>query len=458
MARIAIMALEGLEEVVDAPVDAPMEDTSVEEIAEQPENEIIEMNSISDEMEDHSDSMEEAADTAETLTDIHDQMGESLETGGLDETAAAAIEVAVEHMLARVGFPPKRAGFALEAFKSKASRVHATKVAMEGIAERAKQVWAAIVASFKKVYEWIKNFIAQVLDGALKMEKRAEDVIKAAQAKKGKTPTADVKIKGSNLVKYLRNDNKIVQGSELIAQYEKHAKSNISNTADEISINITSNVICLFDDIANQSAFDDYIETIFDFNHKRHESLGGVSPKEVDGMTVTEEAFGLSDFAIHSTITRKGAKVDEIKGNLSKSKVSIDKRSTYKEIDSGSEFIALTPDEVIELATAVQSHMKIFNSTKDKIAKLEAASDNISKKANAMITKDLKDEKQIANVNLVKVYSMKAINTLTTLVSKTRSVDINITKAALDYCASSLKKTGEGDAPAQIENKKTEEK
>jgi hypothetical protein len=447
MTRIAIMALEGLEEVVEEVV----EDTSVEEIVDQPENEIIEMAETTTELENHDDSIEEAADTAETLTDIHDEMDASLETGGLDETAAAAIGVAVEHMCKRVGFPPNRNGFALEAFKSKASRIQATKIAMENIAERAKQLWAAIVAMFWKAVEMVKQFFIRLFDGAAKLAHRGEATIAAAKAKAGKAAPADAKVSGAAMSKYLRNGNMIVSGDDLVTAYTKFTGNNPSLNAQFYALGASDAMVKLFEAVNSNDKFDELLEKQFSEHNYGEKATG----KEVvvEGMDVYEDKFGLGDMAVYYTLIPSGTPAGNIKPLLGKMGSKVAKVSGYTEIEKA-EFPPMNADTATKLASVVKEAMDGYSKIKADIVKIETSQKNVATKAKAMSGKDTPTD-AANNVSSVQACSRYVISVTTTLLAQTRSHDINVAKAALDYCSASLAKIGkEEKAPeAKAEDK-----
>jgi hypothetical protein len=184
-----IMALEELAPEV-TPVNPGEAAASVTEFIESAEAPIIEMNEAASEVTGITESMDQGADTAEVL----DQMGEQVETviaedGGLTEHGAAAIEVAVEGLRTMVGFSRGKA-FAMEGFGDKATRVQATKVALESIQDTVKKIWERIVAAFKAAIEYVQKFFAKVLDSGKRLEARADKFLAMAKAaeKDGKNP------------------------------------------------------------------------------------------------------------------------------------------------------------------------------------------------------------------------------------------------------------------------------
>jgi hypothetical protein len=178
MARIAIMALESLEDnsgTIQEPVD-----TTVDEAADA----VIDINELQGGIDDIQDSIEEASATIGTLDDVAVQMKVTLPEGGVEPEAAEVISAAVEHMCTRLGFKKNTTKFALEGFKSKTTRVQATQIAMEGIQKWVTKIWQAIVNFFNKAVKWVKNFINKTFDAAKKLKQRAIALKKKAEEKR----------------------------------------------------------------------------------------------------------------------------------------------------------------------------------------------------------------------------------------------------------------------------------
>lgn len=143
------------------------------------------------EVEDLNTAIEEAEADAETLGEIQETLAESVEGGeGVDETTAEVAEIAVEAICARLGIKSSQKTIpALESFGSKSSRLTATKVAIEGINDRLKQIWEAIKKAFMTVWQKIKDFFAKFFDNSEKVKKMAEalkDEVKKAEKFKAK--------------------------------------------------------------------------------------------------------------------------------------------------------------------------------------------------------------------------------------------------------------------------------
>ena len=188
-----VLAMEELEEVLPAePVEMVPETQAQVETA-------------AGELEEHVDGVEEVVEAtgdaeadATALTDVHDIMEESVEKGeGLDETSAEIAEVAVESICARLGIRTQRKAMpAMESFGNKSSRLTATKIAMESVMDKVKQVWTAILNAIKMVWEKIKGFFAGLLKHRGLLLKHLESLQKRVETLTAEHKAGDAKLTG----------------------------------------------------------------------------------------------------------------------------------------------------------------------------------------------------------------------------------------------------------------------
>lgn len=155
------------------------------------------------------DAAANAETDADTLGDVATTMQESVESGeGLDETAAKVADIAVESIMARLGIRSSQKVIpALENFGSKSSRVAATKIALEGVTDKIKQIWQAIVNALKALGTKIVSFIQGLIKHRGTLEKHLQSVkARVAKIDAGAKPK-EAKLKGS-FVKALNVDGK----------------------------------------------------------------------------------------------------------------------------------------------------------------------------------------------------------------------------------------------------------
>ena len=130
------------------------------------------------------DAKEEAVETVEALESIAIALRTSAANGGMDKHSAHVVSIAVEHMYSRIGVS-RKAMPAMESFGGTSTRVGATQLALEGITQSIKDIWAAIVKAVKKAVQWVKDHFFKVFGAAEKLKKRAD----AVKAKAGAVTT-----------------------------------------------------------------------------------------------------------------------------------------------------------------------------------------------------------------------------------------------------------------------------
>lgn len=157
-----VASLENLDEVV--PGDTELVPATAAEV----EASTGDVNNQEQEIEQLAVSVEEAIADETALTDVADNMQESVDTGeGMSEEHADMAEIAVESICQRLGFSREQHGSVLpsmESFKSKGSRLSATKIALEGVMDRLKTAGKGIVEWLKQLWEKVKSFVAGLLN------------------------------------------------------------------------------------------------------------------------------------------------------------------------------------------------------------------------------------------------------------------------------------------------------
>ena len=168
--------------------------------------------------------IDEANMTADTLEKIHGSVEGSLDTGGLNEGEVRALEVAVEHLMTRVGFAKSRKTFpALESFKEKgADRLNATQVAMENIKEGFDAIWKMIMDALRALWKHVSTFFKNLFDASRKVKDQA--IALKAKAIESKIPPGERKINPGSYVKLLITENGFLSGTALVAEYSKLMK------------------------------------------------------------------------------------------------------------------------------------------------------------------------------------------------------------------------------------------
>lgn len=137
------------------------EEVAKEELVEVPESTtLLEIEESVKENDTFNTQVEEATDVVTSLEELAEQLEESLDTGGLNETASEITDIAITSLTQRVGLQPK-AMVATEGFKSPSMRIRNTKIAIESIKETLDKIYAALKEAVARSIAWIKSFISR---------------------------------------------------------------------------------------------------------------------------------------------------------------------------------------------------------------------------------------------------------------------------------------------------------
>lgn len=160
---------------VEGEVEIPVAEDTVETA-------VAEVETADSEVEQADTAIAEAEADVGALDTIADKITESEETGGLDASSAAVVEVAVEHLYQRLGVQRAKGMVAIESFGADSSRKKATSISAENIKETAQKVWDGILAMIEKAKQFIINFFKSVFTANGRIKERALK-LKAALAK-----------------------------------------------------------------------------------------------------------------------------------------------------------------------------------------------------------------------------------------------------------------------------------
>ncbi len=432
--RKGILALEELAEDTATPVE------EVAAFVDAPENDLAEADAAAVDMNTEVERTEAAAETAETLETVAERAEATLPEGGMDEKAVDALDVAVEHLLSAVGFPKRKAKVfpSLENFSQAGdARLKNTKLAIEGIKERAKEIWQAIVSAIKRAVEYVKQFFTSLFNATKGLEQRADSLIKKAEGMKGGQSGT---IKGNVL---LVADGKLLDGAGVVSAYEKYANSPIGKA------NRLQDAAKALEDIqalanagdaqrAAAKAYDDLYKLL------TLENFGEAKPHLQDGKVTQELKLGLGQkslFLVLNAAPEKDSSVAAKLLSLGASRCYVGDATGAGEVKGG-DVAPASADDVKKLAGLVKGHMKQYESMKADVQKLESASNTLLSKLDKL-NKEQGEYEFIAEA--LKSASGAIRGTNNVLVSGTaslKSFDVKVAKAALDFAGASLNAYG----------------
>ena len=155
------------------------EAVQTEDTSDNLENELLEVADSSTEEETRAANTDEAADTAEALEGMYIDLKAALENGGLDRHGAAQVSRSLALVDRRMGTSGQK--ISMESFGAVSGRAQGTKIAMEEVMDKLKDIWKAILAQLAKVKKWIVDHYNRVFGAAEKLAKRAKAIQEKAK-------------------------------------------------------------------------------------------------------------------------------------------------------------------------------------------------------------------------------------------------------------------------------------
>ena len=427
MARknIALLALEGEQMIED---QLPVEGAEVvaDQIEASPEAELVEMQEIAQEMDDIEAARDEGMDTVETMGRVEEKLEEAIdESGGIDPIAAEAIKICLEHMQCRMTGGTVMKTFALEGFKSKTTRIQATNMAMESFKETAKKVWDGIIATIQRAMKAVKEFFARFFDAAKKQAYRAEQLAKAAEAKKEAKVEGKVKAQA-----ILRLDNKFIEGITL-QDALKDNHMTIQNQA-LYGIGVSDRFVSVAEKALKKAVEGGDDAEFKELEAALTELCGGLKEKG-DGKYESSTLIG--DIIIKAELVLEKAKLT----------VAMSDSAAKKDMEPA-EIDAVEPAKVAEIAKTVKAQMEDLAKAQDEIKKIEKAHvgllSAIKKGFQAGMNASKaggKGKDGINNAGLAITAINSFISFSSTFVSRAKQYEASVASAALAYGAASLK-------------------
>lgn len=185
-------------------VEEDKEEVAKEELVEVPESTtLLEIEESVKENDTFNSQVEEATDVVTSLEELAEQLEESLDTGGLNETASEITDIAITSLTRRVGLEPKEM-VATEGFKSPSMRVRNTKIAIESIKETLDKIYAALKEAVARSIAWIKSFIARFFPNFESYKAEIKNLHTALSKTTKDTPDANVSFDKKSIISSLK--------------------------------------------------------------------------------------------------------------------------------------------------------------------------------------------------------------------------------------------------------------
>lgn len=420
--------------------------------------EVVEAGGEVDGQLDSIDTGLDAADELEAHTEI---MEDSIETGGMDETAAQVMEVAIESIRNRLKMKKKVVMPAMESFGAKGDRVAATKLAMEAASDVLKTVWAAIVNACKRMSGFIASIVDKILKGAEHTKERIEALKTSVKGIEGRSPTEAKVPAGSFGAGLTTKAGASYSGIE--SAYKTLAKAVASGKgAVDSAIEAIKTSADFEKAVADKEAFDNFPNANRKLEGFTESNEYGAAPEgcafavsaELPGgvrfvQTFTTEAASKGQAALLGYSSAK-LEIKAIKGGVAEVK-ELDTLGT-SEMDT----LLITATDLVTAMIAAKSNLaglvaarKDFDATIDKVANVIDSEGNESPDAES-VKRAAVIKKAIAGMNSYAAGSVKEIN----------AYGLTTTKKVLDYVGASVKAHAakvEDKAAKPVEKIKAEE-
>lgn len=399
-----------------------------------------------------SEDIQNATDVVEALESIREVLQSSLPNGGLGKADAAPLKSALECLTSNIGMRAGVAFPALESFDSVSGRLRSTKLVLESIGEKAKEIWAKIIAAIKAAIKWLVERFQMFWYNAEKLDKRADAVIKMAEGVKGEAK--EKTFKSAGLVNALHIDGK-VKPLEGIKRLEEATR--------EVGRNNEALVQSIKETMAKDDAELDVEKIGNGVLHFLDLSVKVEHPKD-EGLTVQE------GFELYRQPELPGAKclLGELPGDKKKavsnneaadllSHISVKLVDGWPKIQANTdqELDTLQPSDAAALAKQVKAVCGNIIAGKKIIEGYTKAKEEILKKAEELQKAAGDGDKAVTARSKARI-ALWAVHMLDEPVAGFTLYALKTSKSFLDYSTLSLKQYG--SAAAKTEEKKEEPK
>ena len=332
----------GLEDIDGQQVDVSELESPVEGV----EAKLIEVQGLDADIDAMAADGEELARDTDSLEATADVVADAAEDGGMDETAARVVDVAVEHFCER--WDIKRTKVATENFGS--NRMQATKVALESIGDAVKDAWNTFVTWLTEILNKLKDWWLKYFNAGKAMKTRAEKL----EDRLDSVGAQDKKEIGGGWVKDLYIDN--ILNPAGVIEHGNSAAKDIPVAIRALNTRLEDGKARL---VSNTGKGDEVIE------------FGKKSQKKLDGMIPS----GATDLSIQA-VPGNGYLIQFTKDGIAESRFQV------FPVKDGAEKKVATPDvgvmkkacqSVYKIGDALEERLKDFRSVNDKMSELKDA-------------------------------------------------------------------------------------
>lgn len=422
MKRLNIAMLSQQAQAEVEPVETQSE---LEVVGQQVEDSIAEATQIQSELEGTQQAMDDAEQVVQEVEEERQVLAQAQQQGGAEQPAMEALQRAMKRFEKRTGVSSSISSMGMESFASKSTRARSTKIAMEGAVEFIKKILKMLTDALASMAEKVKAFIKKMMVGAGRLSKRAQQAAANAKSYFGKKAPSDAVIELPSVLEFTQKDGKVIEGAEFVKEYEKQTANS------EFEKYIADMMAWLKSDEVKTAFAKAYAELDATVVSMRTLKIAG---KSQDGMATYTSPLMLGNYTGSLIVPDKSVTVEQLKVGYSSIKGGISSSENAKET-SGKGVKPLTPEEAEKLAIAAAENMKRFKELEKTQKEMESFIKDI-----VSTSKDLEKQKD-ADVDSIRVASgtIRAIvSSALSMLTTTQSYNIRLTKAAVDYSASSI--------------------
>lgn len=275
--------------------------------AETVETELLETQDLITEGEDRAAAIEEAEVVMDELEEDQEVLAEAQESGGMTTREAHILMRKVNNDLARIGIASARFP-ATESFGRASSRASSTRLAMESISEKLKQIWKAIIDAIKKSIRWVRDVYNKFFGTFEGLVKRAKAIQERADNTTGSLKSEHKKIENDRIFKVLAVNN----------SFDKNSVQNLLDKATE----------WLGKGFSEQNKFiERVVDKLGDIDEDDIVKLADEDTKAANDTdrrrddktsTILSSTLGLDDNALKGFLPDHGLEAKNVTGNLAK--------------------------------------------------------------------------------------------------------------------------------------------
>lgn len=375
------------------------------------------------------DEVSGAVDTADQATEQLMEEGDAIEQvrqlpQQQQQAALESIQRNVKSILKTVGLHGAP-GFAMESADSKGA------IALEGVGEEIKKfilkIWDMLKAAWDKMVEVLGSFLKNIFNGALKLKKRAEQVLKASKGFEGRSLPADVQYKAPESVKtFMRLKSMPIPADKVAGALATQSKVNHE----------------MIKEIAGEKAFANYKDILGKIQVQVAKEIKGDSEPNAEQL-IKETINQFFEPIVSKLQSESGNKTflsdRQIQINKVNISVEVGNYAGYKELTQ--EHDPLSVDQVKGVCDVVIEQMAAYGDVDAQIKAIGDFTKEIKAEQTKMVSSAPDDMWIIRKT--ISVISGSVVKNMMGLIkdgsTKIRMIDMQLNKAAIDWAASSLK-------------------